>query len=251
MKKLIKKIFNKLFEPILNRLGYKQNIYAIPRIDPRINLLDNFYANIIKMGFKPKHIVDIGANHGFWTRGALKYFPDASFTLLEPQYWLKESFQDLLTSNKNIHFHPVGAGSQSGSFMFTIVDYDHSSTFLYSKEEAEQKGYKQMEIPITTLNDLLKNSTLPIPDIIKIDAEGLDLEVLKGSSDFLGQTELFLLEAAVTNKTMPNTVAEVVDIMSKNGYHLFEITDLNRPFKLKLLWLIEMAFVKNGGVLDS
>jgi FkbM family methyltransferase len=251
MKKLIKKIFNKLFSPILHRLGYEQKIHSKIKIDPRTITSGDFYSVIIKMGLKPNHIVDIGANHGFWTRQLLSYFPNASYTLIEPQSWLKESFQDLLNSNKNIHFHPVGAGSQNGSFMFTLVEHDHSCTFLFSKEEAEQKGYKQVEIPITTLNDLLKDSALPIPDIIKIDAEGLDLEVLKGASNFLGKTEVFLVEAGVNNKLIPNNIADVIDFMFKNGYRLFEITDMIRPFNPKALWLVEIAFVKIGGVLDS
>ena len=48
------------------------------------------------------HIVDIGANHGTWTRETLKYFPDAFYTLIEPQKWLQPSFQDLLDSNSKI-----------------------------------------------------------------------------------------------------------------------------------------------------
>ena len=29
-------------------------------------------------------------NHGYWTRAALKYFPDAYYTLIEPQEYLRE-----------------------------------------------------------------------------------------------------------------------------------------------------------------
>ena len=39
--------------------------------------------------------------------------------------------------------------------------------------------------------------------------------------------------------------------MDKKGYSLFEITDLNRPFQPQVLWLVELAFVKKQGIIDS
>ena len=145
------------------------------------------------MGFEPKHVLDVGANHGTWTREALKYFPNIYFTLLEPQEWLKESFQDVLKNNDKIEFLPVGAGEKSGSFKFTIVDRDDSCTFRYTEDEARKKNYKQVDVPIITLNEVAKNKDKPFPDLVKIDAEGLDIEVLKGASDLLGKTELFMV----------------------------------------------------------
>ena len=35
--------------------------------------------------FKPKHIVDVGANRGYWTKEVMKIFPNAYYTLFEPQ----------------------------------------------------------------------------------------------------------------------------------------------------------------------
>jgi hypothetical protein len=37
--------------------------------------------------------------------------------------------------------------------------------------------------------------------------------------------------------------------MYNKGYKLFEITDLNRPFENKVLWLVELMFIKKAGVL--
>ncbi len=39
--------------------------------------------------------------------------------------------------------------------------------------------------------------------------------------------------------------------MTQNNYILFDITDLNRPYDKKVLWLIELVFVKRGGLIDS
>jgi hypothetical protein len=39
--------------------------------------------------------------------------------------------------------------------------------------------------------------------------------------------------------------------MNEKGYRLFEITDINRPFQLQVLWLAELVFVKKNGIIDS
>lgn len=214
-------------------------------------LLDNFYNNLKLFDFQPKHIVDIGANHGTWTREALIHFPNSHYTLIEPQYWLKSSIQDVIDANPKVQFHAFGAGEKEGTFMFTIVDRDDSCSFRYTKEEADKEGFKQVEIPVTTLNNLLAKSDLPIPDIIKIDAEGLDIEVLKGASDFFGKTEIFMVEAGVVNKMFENSFLNIINFMDEKGYRLYEITDLNRPFVPKVLWLVELVFVLKNGYIDS
>ena len=102
-----------------------------------------------------------------------------------------------------------------------------------------------------TLNQLLKDSALPNPDIIKIDAEGLDIEVLKGASNYFGKTEIFMVEAGVVNKSFDNSFLKLINFMDENGYRLFEITDLNRPTEPRVLWLVELVFAKKGGLIDS
>lgn len=252
MKKILRNILIILFEPLAKRLGYKrtQNANQI-KVYSKENLLFNFYSILKEINFNPKHIVDVGANHGTWTREALKYFPDANYSLFEPQHWLIESIQGVLESNNKVQFHAVGVGGQSGTFKFTIVDRDDSCSFVHSEEYAQNKGFKQLDIPIVTLNEFLPKTELPIPDIIKIDAEGLDLEVLKGASDYLGKTEVFLVEAGVVSKKNPNSISSVIKFMDENGYRVFDITDLNRPWQVKVLWLVELAFVKKNGEIDQ
>jgi len=245
MKKTIKSILIKIINPIAVKLGYT---LAKSR---KNELLDNFYNVIKEMGIEINHIVDVGANHGTWTREALLHFPHAHFTMVEPQEWLKKSFQDLLDNNPKIELHSVGAGKEEGSFMFTIVDRDDSCSFRHTEEEAKEFGYEQIKIPVVTLNELLKKSNKPIADIVKIDAEGLDIEVLEGASDLFGKTEIFMIEAGVVNKKFENSVLEVLSYMDKKGYRLFEITDLNRPFNPQVLWLTELVFIKKNGAIDN
>ena len=234
------------------RLGYQRGNIAgsIVGNDKRSHL-QTFYSVLKDVKFIPHHIIDVGANRGNWTREALAEFPECRFTLLEPQAAMRHSIKDLLEKNPNISFNAVGAGKESGTFKFTIVDRDDSCTFGISEEDAKKNGYTQTEIPVVTLNELVASQRLPVPDIIKIDAEGLDIDVLEGASDFFGKTEVFMVEAGVVNRVFNNSFLEVITYMDKRGYRLFDITDINRPLKYEVLWLVELVFVRKNGILDS
>jgi len=252
MKRIIKKTIINSLNLLAKKIGYELNKSGSTGNSYQKNdLLFTFYNNLKQIGFEPKHIVDVGANHGWWTREALKYFPDAWYTLLEPQYWLEDSIKDVLETNTKVRFHAVGAGAAKGTFDFTIVNRDDSCSFRYTEAEAKAEGFEQIKLPVVTLNDLLAGSGLPTPDIIKIDAEGLDIEVLKGASDFFGKTEIFMVEVGIVNKIFDNSCLKMINYMDNNGYTLFEITDINRPFVPAILWLAELVFIKKNGFIDS
>ena len=59
-----------------------------------------------------------------------------------------------------------------------------------------------------------------------------------------------MVEAGIVNKIFINSFLNVINFMDVNGYRLFDITDLNRPFDVKVLWLVELVFVRKNGVLD-
>lgn len=254
--RLLKQTIRSILHPVASRMGYQriqlQGKNTVAHLAHHKNTLFHTFCSVLKdAGLEPQHIVDVGANHGGWTRQALVMFPKARITMLEPQGWLQPKFQDLLDKNPLVRFFPIGAGKSKGSFLFTLAKRDDSSTFRLSTEEAKARGLEQKEIPVLTLNELISANGLPIPDLVKIDAEGLDLDVLEGASELMGRTEVFLVEAGIMNKGFTNNLLDVVRYMDGKGYRLFDITDLNRPWKKRVLWLVELAFVRKGGKLDS
>jgi FkbM family methyltransferase len=250
---IFKKIINALLSPIFNKLGYvkksKLKIVYKNALDKNF-LLENLITIIKNSGFRPTLIIDIGANHGTWSRVWKARFPETSFVLVEPQEWLKPSFVDLL-DDKTV-FLPVGAGKENGTVKFTInSERDDSSTFALSPNEAELRGFKQIDVEIKTLNTVIKELGNRIPEIVKIDAEGIDIDVLEGASDLIGKTEIFLVEASINSSFTQTELSFVVDYMNVKGYRAFEITDINRPFSNNVLWLVEIAFVRKGGFFDN
>ena len=236
----------RILQSILGKFGYR-----LVRINdgPRPSEgLDPFFSLLQRLGFAPKHILDVGANRGNWTRTAIKHFPGAHYTLVEPQDHLKSHIRDLLDRGCNIHWINAGAGDKSGTMPMSISSRDDSSTFVLTDRHGQTTGSQQSTVPVKTLNEIVSSSSAPPPEMVKIDAEGFDLQVLAGASGLLGKTDIFLVEAVVCGN-YENSVAEVVKFMAAAGYRLIDITDLNRSPRHGVLWLCELAFLRDGSPL--
>jgi FkbM family methyltransferase len=205
---------------------------------------DVLFSLLKRGGFSPTHVLDVGANHGNWTRSALKFFPAAQFTLLEPQDHLKVHIQDLVRAGMKISWVNAGASDSTGTLPFHLSHRDDSSTFLAENGNSSQA----VPVKVWALDDLLAEYKLPVPELVKIDAEGFDLKVLRGASRLLGKTEVFLVEAAVLCP-FENSVAAAIQFMAERGYALMDITEINRSPKDNVLWLTELAFLRRDSKL--
>jgi FkbM family methyltransferase len=233
---------------------FKMFGYRVVRIEdgPRASEgLDPFLSSLQRLGFSPKYIIDVGANRGIWTREALKHFPDARYTLVEPQDHLKSHVQDLLANTGKIQWINAGVADKSGSMPMSIAPRDDSTTFVLTDRHGRTTGSQVRPVAVMTLDEIVSSGGAGIPDMVKIDAEGFDLKVLRGASSLLGKTDVFLAEAEVCGN-YENSVAEVIQFMAHAGYRLIDITDLARSPKHGVLWLCELAFLRNASpLLDS
>jgi FkbM family methyltransferase len=215
------------------------------------SLLKTFYCILMNKGYSPKCIYDIGANKGTWTQETIKYFPNSKYYLFEPQISLTKEIQSKFTKLSSVQLFNVGVGNKDGELNFTIHDRDDSCSFNISKEEALENGFKQIKTPIVRLDSFIEENNLELPDLLKIDAEGFDIEVLEGAQNTIQKNvQIILVEVAIMNKKFRNDINNVINYMDKLGFIVFDITDLNRPFNNNVLWLCEFVFIKKGGLLD-
>lgn len=256
LKKAINKFALKLGYKVLRIEKYKSFTNA-KKIENRvagnnsISLLSRFF-NIIKTeGFEPTIIYDIGANKGYWTQECLRYFPHATYYLFEPQEGLKEHIELATKGYENVQLFSVGLGSANDEVYFTMHDRDDSCSFRFSEEEAKSRGLHQIKLPIFRLDSFVKEHGLKAPSILKIDAEGLDLEVIEGAGELLSEVEIIMVEVSIMTNRIENTALRVMQVLDSKGFKIFEITDMNRPFPNQVLWLCEFVFIKKEGILDK
>lgn len=205
----------------------------------------SFFGLLRRHGFAPHCILDVGANHGHWTRQAVQHFPGARYVLVEPQGHLQAEVADLVQHGIAIEWVTAGVADRSGRLPLTLAPQDCSSNFGMTPQAAAAYGYRQVEVDVRTIDEIIQTLGAPVPDLIKIDAEGFDLKAIAGATRCVGKTDIILLEAAVCATGIENTMAAVISRMTALGYRLIDITDLNRSPRHGVLWLCELAFMRN------
>src|SRR6266852_3020673 len=177
----------RLVQSVLKRFGYRLSSLD----NGQAYGLDCFLALMKRRGFAPRHVIDVGANKGNWTRAAVKFFPDAHYSLVEPQDHLKTHLQDLIDRGYKIQWINAGAGAKPGTLPFVVSSRDDSSSFVPGQRQAPSANPGLPLVRVTTLNEIVSSSSAPPPAMVKIDAEGFDLQVLAGGSELLGKTDVF------------------------------------------------------------
>lgn len=206
----------------------------------------HFFSLLKRYGFAPRWILDVGANRGHWTREAFARFPEASFVMVEPQDALKPYVADLLAHAPKFQWVAAGVSDRPGTLPLTIAPDDTSSNFGLTPDEAAHHGYRQVMAEVRTIDDIVASLGVPAPDMMKIDAEGFDLKALRGATSVVGKTDIVFVEAAVCATGIENTMAAVIAAMTNYGYRMIDVTDLNRSPKHGVLWLAELAFMRDG-----
>jgi FkbM family methyltransferase len=232
-----------LVQSILRPFGLRlARLQSLQRQDYGAGVL---FSTLTRFGFSPRCVLDVGANHGNWTREALKYFPGADYLLVEPQDHLKVHVQDLIDAGHKIQWINAGAADECGIMTFYASERDDSSTFLPQEKHPQKRTTSETAVEVLTLDAIVAKYKVPAPDMIKIDAEGFDLKVIEGATSLIGKTDVFLLEAGVACP-FENSVLRVINKMDELGYQLMDITELNRSPKYTVLWLTELAFLRKS-----
>jgi len=82
----------------------------------------------------------------------------------------------------------------------------------YSKEV--YKEFREIEVEMNTIDDLVNNNAVPPPDVIKMDVEGAEYAVLKGGEEVLRNKKPVMVIEIHTVETMHN----VLNFLSNLGY---------------------------------
>jgi len=201
------------------------------------------------LGFRPQSIVDVGANRGEWSRMAADVFPDAEFLLVEPQREMAEPLATLTRSSPRFRLAAVAAGAEDGEGIQTIWDDLEGSSFLPPVDPDALTRGGQRRTPIRRLDGLLAEWGR-VPDLVKLDVEGFELEVLAGAPSIFGTTELLVLETSLYrfHEGQP-LLREIVDFLAGRGYEMFDLAGRVRRPVDGALALLDVAFVRARGQL--
>ncbi len=218
----------------LNEAYFSENCHEKAVIDHLPELLSD-----------AKLFVDLGASLGQYSFNANKCMNAGEIIAVEPDPIRHEELQrngrkwEAESDNKITAIHAAVA-EKNGSITFYSTNSNISGG-LFTREvnnatEAVSPDWEPQEVQCLTLDGLCGDR---LPDVVKIDVEGVELRVLKGAENILraGNTK-FLIELHSWVDTDPsgqNNPEEVVEFLRTFGYKVSEFYGKKLFSKTKLV----------------
>ncbi len=218
-------------------------------------LLDNTQTLLEELrahGLVCQSILDVGANCGQWSRVAKSVFPTANCFLIEPQVEMRSYLVNFCKEHPGSRWFLAGAGAKPGVLTLTIWDDLAGSSFLPPESEKLKAAGKQRSVPIITIDSLIKNGAIAMPQLVKLDIQGFELEALRGGATLFGNVEVFILEVSLFRFMEGQPVFhEVVAFMADRGYWVYDFASfLRRPYN-DALGQVDICFVQHDGFLRA
>jgi FkbM family methyltransferase len=192
----------------------------------------------------PRLIFDVGAYRGDFARTALSVWPSARVACFEPLPQGRRQIRALIEESPKITLHEtlVGATVQAGVPMHVA---ETSSSLL---RDAENEGFPVEHFPQTTVDTVVRDSYAgQAPDLLKLDVQGYELQVLKGSEASLGQTRVVLSEINLLDlHEHAPLLHEMVAWLSERGFVAYDICGISRRPLDDALWQADMIFVRGN-----
>ncbi|KKM25640.1 hypothetical protein LCGC14_1592940 [marine sediment metagenome] len=157
-------------------------------------------------------IFDVGANVGIYSLLFTKYFPEASVIAFEPVQKNFTHLQQHINMNKlnnRVKIEQQGLWSSKAQMNLGIPKDrdDIENTGLYSVYGSK--------IQVTGSFDTMDEWSHLNPDLIKIDAEGAELEILRGASQCLSKARYLIIAKHQDHLDHPEGY---LDIFARYGF---------------------------------
>ncbi len=178
----------------------------------------------------PETIIDIGSNKGQFILLIEKIFPRKKIYSFEPIKEMIEKQKKFFKKRKNIFFYNLALGSSASFKEFLMTNRVDSSSFLkISQNQNKSKDYivkEKRKIKVNTLDNIFRDEKLYHPILIKMDVQGYELEVLKGSNNMLKKIDYILLEVS-KNEMYKNQPTEeiIINYLKSLNFKIFKTND--------------------------
>ena len=172
--------------------------------------------------------IDVGAHEGELTFPFAAADPSLLVYAFEPNLHAASRIMGRL---RNYVVLPVAIADRDGSAELQINAYEPSSSLLPADEagvkswvtEQEFKVIGSVTVPTMRLDTFMNGAGIDSVDYLKIDAQGLDLEVVKSAGDRLKDVAKVQLEATMVSYRQYEGApgkSMIVDYMKSKGFRL-------------------------------
>ena len=177
-------------------------------------------------------VVDVGANRGQFTLFMAGLFPDATILAFEPLAEPYRKLIDVTSDLAHVRAFNSAIGATRTSLPMNVAVQDDSSSLLPITDLQEQifpnTGHDHtVEVCVAPLGDFIDDLQLTRPSLLKIDVQGYELEVLRGSKDHLDQFDVIFVEASFLELYEGQPLAhDVIEALQAQDFHLAAVHNL-------------------------
>lgn len=175
-------------------------------------LIDRMYEQLPEFDVKNQNvIIDIGANIGLYSLLAAKSNRNCKVFSFEPNPDTYKRFEYNIRLNNIENIYP---------YKLAVSDFNGLSYFKKSKNTwvskiTDSKDMETIEVDTITLDEIIKDNSIEIIDLLKIDVEGSELNVIKGSTNTIKIVKKIILE--YHSKELQKNC---LDILDENGFRI-------------------------------
>jgi FkbM family methyltransferase len=200
-------------------------------------------ANMRKRGLAPATVLDIGAARG--TPELYEAFPDAYHVLIEPLVEFEDKMKEQLTRYRG-EYVLTAVGADEGTATIQIAPGMPLTSTIKEIEWLRPNPSRpriQREIPVTTIDKLVRERGWAPPFGLKMDTEGYEREVIEGATNTLRETQFVIAEVAVERRFSNSyTFAEFISLLDDHGFCVCDVLDAPRPRQHRELVCMDILF---------
>lgn len=185
-------------------------------------------------------VFDIGANEGQTALKLAKIAPAAKIFSFEPN----SAVFDVLV--KNTRHHPnitpvrtaIGSAAKTATLQITGATVN-SSLLDYNKPTGGDVVVREEVVEVRTLDDFCREQKIENISLLKIDAQGFDLEVLRGASELFAGNRVgavFIEVLFVPMYTGQGSQQEIFDFLIEKGMKFASFYGINREKDFYIHW---------------
>jgi len=173
------------------------------------------------MDINPKVIYDIGACIMHWTKEANRIWPDSKIVMFDAM----DHAEFLYKESGHEYYCGQAIGDVSGkSIDFYEKPMDPAGNSYYKENSAHFTEADKVTKTMITLDDLVTSRRIQLPDLVKIDVQGAELDVLRGAQYTLKDCNDIIIEMQHEEYNLgAPQVAEVTEYLNMLGFKLVSV----------------------------
>jgi FkbM family methyltransferase len=180
-------------------------------------------------GFSPSTIYDVGAYRGDWTKTAAAIFPASDFYLFDAN---ELNIPFLKNTKRSFFMAPLSdRDSKSGVPLYVNERLQTSVSLLRERTKVFNENVRLVNLPTRRLDSLVAEEGLSKPDLIKLDVQGSEMDVLKGSSKIIDGVSAIIAEMSFLpfNEGAP-LIGEVITYIENLGFKCTDVCEMHQSF---------------------